>query len=157
MRIVRLHLRDFQRHADVTLELAPGLTVVRGPNEAGKSTVQRALELALFRRVTATGADVEAVRRWGGDGAGPTVELEFEHDGMAGRLSKTFAGAKGQALLTFGEEELTDPAAVDRRLAELTGLPSEKFYRSTASVHHYELDDLDRDEAALRDRLQASM
>ena len=100
---------------------------------------------------------MEALRPWGRDGASPVIELDFEHDGTPGRLVKTFAGAKGQAHLTFGDETIDDPAAVDRRLAELTGLPSEKFFRSTASVHHYELENLDRDEAALRDRLQASM
>ncbi|HMJ81490.1 MAG TPA: AAA family ATPase [Candidatus Dormibacteraeota bacterium] len=157
MRITRLRLRDFQRHEDLDLEFAPGLTVVRGPNEAGKTTVQRAIEMALFRRVTSAGADVEATRRWGADGGSPSVGMDFEHEGIDGHLEKTFAGAKGQAQLRYGGEEVTDPAEVDRRLAELTGLPSEKFYRSTASVHHYELDDLDRDETALRDRLQASM
>jgi energy-coupling factor transporter ATP-binding protein EcfA2 len=48
VRITRLRLRDLKVHRDLDLELAPGLTVVRGPNEAGKTTLQRALELALF-------------------------------------------------------------------------------------------------------------
>ena len=43
MRITSLALRDVRRHRDATFELAPGLTVVRGPNEAGKSTLQRAI------------------------------------------------------------------------------------------------------------------
>ena len=42
-------------------------------------------------------------------------------------------------------------------MAELTGIPTEGFFRSTASVHHFELSDLTRDEGALRDRLQASI
>ena len=42
-------------------------------------------------------------------------------------------------------------------MAELTGIPTEGFFRSTASVHHFELSDLSRDEGALRDRLQASI
>ena len=46
MRITRLRVRDLKVHRDLDLELAPGLTVVRGPNEAGKTTIQRALELA---------------------------------------------------------------------------------------------------------------
>ena len=52
---------------------------------------------------------------------------------------------------------ITDPTLADQALAELTGIPSEAFFRSTASVRHHELADLDRDEAALRDRLQASI
>ncbi len=52
---------------------------------------------------------------------------------------------------------MTDPARVDERLAELTGVPTEAFFRSTASIRHHEVADLDRDEANLRDRLQASI
>ncbi|MDQ3871911.1 MAG: AAA family ATPase, partial [Chloroflexota bacterium] len=157
MRIRELRIRDVQRHARLDLELAPGLTVIRGPNEAGKSTVQRALELALFRRCTAAGREMEAVRRWGAAEGAPAVELEFEDEGVPGRLVKRFAGARGSVELRIGEERITDPAEADHRLAEMTGLPSEKFFRSTASVHHQELDDLERDEATLRDRLEASM
>jgi hypothetical protein len=158
MRISRLLLRDVQRHEDLDLRPAPGLTVIRGPNEAGKSTVQRGLELALFRRCTATGREIDGMRRWGAaDDACPMIDLEFEVDGKAGRLAKRFAGAKGTVRLELDGQVITDPAAADRLLAELTGLPSEKFFRSTASVHHQELDELERDESALRDRLQLSM
>ena len=52
---------------------------------------------------------------------------------------------------------MTDPARADEILADLTGIPSEKFFRSTASVRHHEVNDLARDEGALRDRLQASI
>jgi uncharacterized protein YhaN len=157
MRIRHLRIRDVLRHGQLDLDLAPGLTVVRGPNEAGKSSVQRAIELALFRRCTASGREMEALRRWGAPEAAPVVELEFEDEGIPGRLVKRFAGARGTVELQVANEHLSDPAEADRRLAEMTGLPSEKFFRSTASVHHQELDDLERDEATLRDRLEASM
>jgi uncharacterized protein YhaN len=158
MRILRLRLHDVQRHEDLDLRFAPGLTIVRGPNESGKSTVQRALELALFRRCTATGRDIDGMLRWGApDDACPAVELEFDVDGKRGRLEKRFAGGKGTVRLEYDGQVTTDPAAADRLLAEITGLPSEKFFRSTASVHHQELDDLDRDESTLRDRLQVAM
>ncbi len=45
----------------------------------------------------------------------------------------------------------------DEQLAILSGVPTEGFFRSTASVRHHELAGLQRDEAALRDRLQASI
>ncbi len=163
MRITRLALRDFRRYRDLDVELAPGLTVVRGPNEAGKTTIQRALELALTRKVTSVGADLDALRPWdAGPEARPVVELEFtdedeERAVRAGHLEKAFRGAKGTAMLDVDGEVTTDPARVDERLAEMTGIPTEAFFRSTASVHHHEVADLDRDEATLRDRLQASI
>src|SRR5574340_275138 len=131
MRITRLRIRDLQRPRDLDLELAPGITIVRGPNEAGKTTIQRAIELALFRRATSAGADIESLRGWGGDGAAPSVELEFEdRDGGPGHLTKVFAGAKGQARLEQGGEATDDPAAVDRRLAELTDRKSTRLNSS---------------------------
>jgi uncharacterized protein YhaN len=157
MRIRRIRLRNVKRHADLDLRLSPGVTIVRGPNEAGKSTIQQALELALFRRVTSTAQDMADLRRWGAAAQDPTVELEFDDESGAGRLRKVFAGAKGTVELTVAGSTVTDPGAADLRLAELTGVASEKFFRSTASIRQQELDELDKDEGALRDRLQQSI
>jgi len=162
VRITRLQLRNVRRHADLDLALAPGLTVIRGPNESGKSTIQRALELALTRRVTSGSADMDGMRSWSSnDEERPWVRLEFEQeddDGVRnGSLEKAFRGNKGTVRLEADGETITDPSRADEVLAELTGIPSEAFFRSTASVRHHELDGLARDEAALRDRLQASI
>ena len=156
MRITRLHLQGIRRHRDLDLAPAPGLTVIRGPNESGKSTVQAALEMALFRKVTSTAREMQDVRTWGTTDD-PFVELAFEHEGTTGRLTKRFAGQKGTVELELDGQLITDPGQVDTVVAEMTGLPSEKFLRSTASVRHQELEELDRDEGALRDRLQQSI
>ena len=162
MRITRLQLRNVRRHADLDLALAPGLTVVRGPNESGKSTIQRAIELALTRRVTSGSGDLDGMRSWNaGDEDRPWVRVEFEQEDeegvRTGSLEKAFRGPKGAVRLDLDGESITDPARADEVLAEVTGIPSEAFFRSTASVRHHELDGLQRDEAALRDRLQASI
>jgi exonuclease SbcC len=47
MRIQRVVARAFGPFVDRTLELAPGMTVVAGPNEAGKSSWHAALRLAI--------------------------------------------------------------------------------------------------------------
>ena len=44
----RLHLHPFAGTIDRELRFAPGLNVVLGPNEAGKSSLGRALRQALF-------------------------------------------------------------------------------------------------------------
>ena len=44
MRITRVRVRDFRVHRDLDLELAPGLTVIRGPNQAGTTTLPGARE-----------------------------------------------------------------------------------------------------------------
>ncbi len=162
MRITRLQLNDVRRYRDLDVSFAPGLTVVRGPNEAGKTTIQRALELILTRRATSAAGDLEALRPWDApDGSRPVVTLTFEQDEeegtKTGTVRKSFLGAKGTVLLEYDGQSISDPALADQVLAELTGIPSEAFFRSTASVRHHELADLARDESALRDRLQASI
>jgi DNA repair exonuclease SbcCD ATPase subunit len=162
VRIGRVRLRDVRLYSDREIVLAPGLTVIRGPNEAGKSTIQRALELALTRRVTSANSDLDGLRPWAGrDDDRPEIEIEFvsedEEATRVGRLVKSFKGQKGTVRLELEGEVITDPARADELLAELTGIPSEAFFRSTASVRHHELAEVARDEAALRDRLQASI
>lgn len=163
MRITRLTIRDFRRYREFDVPLAPGLTIIHGPNEAGKTTIQRALELVLTKKVTTNAAELEALRSWDApEDARPVISIEFETDDEEGKtqigsIEKQFRGAKGTVRLDVDGQTITDPTLADQALAELTGIPTEAFFRSTASIRHHELADLDRDEAALRDRLQASI
>ena len=163
MRITSLTLHNFGRHRDAKWSLDPGMTVFRGPNESGKSTVQRALELVLTRPATSSGADLDALRSWGSTpDMAPAVAIDFtwdEEDGSVhqGRLAKVFAGAAGTIRLERDGAGVTDPARAEEALAGLSGVPTEGFLRSTASVRQTELSGLQRDEAALRDRLNATM
>ena len=168
MRILRLQLHGIGRHRDLDIALSPGFTIVRGPNEAGKSTIQRGLELALFRKPTAQGTEIDGLKSWGaGADESPSVRLEFvveeenEDTGaivaLPGVLEKEYRGQRGRVALAFNGQMHTDSAKAEQVIADITGIPSEQFFRSTASIRHEELDDLDRDEGALRDRLQASL
>ncbi|MEP7361361.1 MAG: AAA family ATPase [Chloroflexota bacterium] len=157
MIISRLRLANFRRHRALDIAFGPGLNVVRGANEAGKSTVQRAIEMALYRRPTFSGAELDDTRPWQDPQADPEVDLDFTDEGRTGSIHKNFAGAKGTVTLTLGAETFNDPQTVDQQVAALTGIPSEKFFRATASVHHQELTGLAQDENTLRDRLQQSM
>src|SRR5688500_10049757 len=95
MEITRLRLQNFRRHRDLDIELTPGLNVVRGANESGKSTIQRAIEMGLFRRPTSSSQDLDDSRPWSDAQADPIVEIEFQDDETRGTLRKTFAGQRG--------------------------------------------------------------
>lgn len=163
MRITSLALRNLGRHRDAAFDLASGMTVVRGPNESGKSTIQRALELVLTRPATSTAPDLEALRSWGASPKdAPSIAITFtwedDEGGIhAGALAKVFAGPAGSTRLELDGSPVTDPAEAEERLAALSGVPTEGFLRSTASVRHSELSGLARDESALRDRLTATI
>ncbi len=48
MIILRVHVRRFRKLAGQVLECGPGLNVIRGRNDSGKSTLHEAFSAALF-------------------------------------------------------------------------------------------------------------
>src|SRR5436309_2003204 len=102
-----------RRYRDLDMDFAPGLTVVRGPNEAGKTTIQRALELALTRKVTSTNGDLESHRPWDAQPeTRPVIRLEFttedDEGTRKGVLENAFRGPKGTVRLARDEAALRD-------------------------------------------------
>jgi hypothetical protein len=156
MRITRVRLTDFKTHHDLEIEPAVGLTIIRGPNEAGKSSIQQAIELALFRKADANREDLRRSWAWGSAEA-PTVELDFEADGISGSLRKRFDGARSEAELIVGDQTIRDYTLIGDELSELMGVPTEAFFRATASVGHAELDAVSGEEPAIGDRLQKAI
>ena len=56
-----LELWNFQSHEHTVLELSPGVNIIRGTNDCGKSTIFRAIRLLAYNRPT-RGVDEELVR-----------------------------------------------------------------------------------------------
>jgi len=48
MRLLNLHIRNFRKIEDITVSFPPGLTVIVGENNAGKTAIMDALRLMLF-------------------------------------------------------------------------------------------------------------
>ena len=99
MRLERLEVRDFRGIRAATIEFGPGVTVLHGPNELGKSTLVEAIHAALFLQSTSQ-AGYEHVT-WGGSSPA-CVTLTFEHGAKLWRVSKRF-GKKGSARLECRE------------------------------------------------------
>lgn len=119
MHLTRLHveqLRQF-RQAYFLDDLTPGLNIFSGPNEAGKSTLVRAIRAAFFERHRST--SVEDLRPWGDGAASPTVEIDFNFNGQSCQLTKSFF-TKKRCNLRVGTQALDGVEAEDY-LANLFG------------------------------------
>lgn len=104
----------------ITVPLEPGLNVLHGPNEIGKSTILEAAWDCLTQR-SAVGGKTRA-RMLPRDGGVPEVRVRFSHAGTTFDLSKTFNKGKGSTLLRVegeGTSELKDAEAEERLRAEL--------------------------------------
>lgn len=128
MRFERLHIDGFGIHRDLDLEFGPGLNVLLGPNEAGKSTLHAFVRAMLHgpRRGEPTHPPLA-----GGVHGGSLTLVER---GTTLRLERTFSGKKRLRVL--------DPEGVDlgeSALRTLLGNVDAALYRS---VFAFDLDDL---------------
>jgi len=88
-----LHIRNFRAIDDRVFTFKPGMNIVAGPNETGKSTILEALLAVLFRNADSSARDIGRWRPWG-TMADPYVRIEFIARGETYILEKTFLGAK---------------------------------------------------------------
>jgi len=96
MRLHRLRIASFAAIETVDVEFGPGLNVLYGPNDLGKSTLVSAIRLGLLLPHTSTHCDQYV----GWTGAGdPVVEMTFETEAQRiWRIRKQF-GKTGSSLL----------------------------------------------------------
>jgi DNA repair exonuclease SbcCD ATPase subunit len=110
----KIHLKNFRQHEDLVVDLQPGMTVIRGSNEAGKSTVLEAIAYALFG-VKALRNSLDDVVTWGHDTKSLKVELTFNLDGVVFTLRRSKAGAE----LTYDGGSVTGQTEVTTYVANL--------------------------------------
>jgi len=110
MRLVEIHLDGFGRLVDHTLRFASGFNLIFGPNEAGKSTLQRAM-LSLFYgfwgkgRMTAAKRAVATVFHPWDESAPYSGSLIYALDsGQTFRVHRTFAPKPATSLMTYPDE-----------------------------------------------------
>jgi energy-coupling factor transporter ATP-binding protein EcfA2 len=121
MRLLHCHLRHVRVHGDLTLRFAPGLTVIGGANETGKSTLVEALHRALFLKAAGSSAPAEALRSRNQAGL-PVVQLGFEARGQRWTLMKRFSGSSGSVSLTPDSGPGLSGPAAEETLASLLGV-----------------------------------
>ncbi|MBO0661393.1 AAA family ATPase [Jiella sp. MQZ9-1] len=120
MYLKSLAVREFANLDDASLEgLDPGLNVVVGDNEAGKSTLLKALRAAFFQKFRGRGETVEAFLPYGGEGR-PTVCVAFSLAGTDYRLAKSFWTRPSAELDGPWPKPVTGDA-VEEKLAALLG------------------------------------
>jgi hypothetical protein len=112
-------IQDFRKLSDrlVIEGLEPGLNLICGPNEAGKSTIAEAVRTVFLERykVTGLGALVPNAR----PDATPTVEVGFDIGGVKHRLVKQFV-KRQRCNLRIGTKTF-DADEAEEELAKLIG------------------------------------
>ena len=121
MKLLHCRLSSVRRHRELTLAFDPGLTLITGANETGKSSLVEALHRTLFLRATATGAPVQRMRSLQHPGH-PQVDLQFQARGREWALQKRFSGQSGTTSLKGTGEAPRLGAEAEEHLATLLGV-----------------------------------
>lgn len=110
--------RQFRVGVEVR-DLLPGLNVIAGDNEEGKSTLLQAMRAALFDKYTSSVADTY---RPYGESVSPRVSLVFEIDAVEYRLDKVFSRKKdGEATLVASDGRRWEGPQAEEFVAGLLG------------------------------------
>lgn len=123
MRLHRLHVQSFAAIHEMEIAFGPGLNVLYGPNDLGKSTLADAIRLALL--LPYNSSHCENYIPWAGAGD-PFVDLTFEtEEQRIWRVRKQF-GKRGSALLQESRngqdfEDVERARGVDAKLREILG------------------------------------
>jgi energy-coupling factor transporter ATP-binding protein EcfA2 len=124
MRIIKLHLHPFAGTVNKTYDFQSGLNVVYGHNEAGKSTIVKALLMALLTPTKLTVPEFKSqIANFipiGGDTI--NIDLTFEADGIEYELKKSWGVHNISSLNKVNEAGINDAEKVQAELFELLKL-----------------------------------
>ena len=122
MHIARLAVRRFRKLREgVEIDgFEPGLTVIVGDNEEGKSTLLKALQSAFFDRYNLTGKLIDEMMPFGSS-VRPEIEVDFELTGEIYRLEKGFCHEPSALLKRNGGEQIWQNDSAEETLRELLG------------------------------------
>jgi len=152
MHILRLRLSNFRKFANLEVEFAPGLNVVRGPNEAGKTTLQQAIALALLDRPTGKKAEKEH-KAWGAE---RMYKLEIDcqmTDGREVQVVKDYESTAHEVRSAEGAD--SSRQALEEFAQEALGTQSIKVFESTACVDQDAMWNLEAGRVEISQQLQA--
>ncbi len=138
MKLERCEVKRFRKLKNFKAEFAAGLNVVKGPNEAGKSTLVEALGVGFFETPQSLNHEVQEKTTWGSDKKFE-VSLELADGTGSWKLSKDFE--KGEVKLEkVGSAEKWDAASeIEGVLSSRLGLAKKELFWATAFIRQGEL------------------
>jgi DNA repair exonuclease SbcCD ATPase subunit len=124
MQIKSLVLKDFKKHASLEVRFEPGANLIIGPNYSGKSTILRAIFIALFGNSVDATKSAKLIRRGAQDFK---IELQFGH-------LKVVRTLKESSIERIGEEPYArGHTAVNKAVLDELGLDKDAFMKVFAS------------------------
>ncbi len=154
MRIEKCEINRYGKLKSYSADFGAGINLIKGPNEAGKSTLVDALTDALFENPKTTRKEIKARTSWGSE-QDFEINLEFESEGLTYTLSKDFESGDISLLKHSSGETIEDRKRVDSLVAGSLGLSNKEVFLATACIRQDEMARISDSPEAIKDRLEA--
>jgi DNA repair exonuclease SbcCD ATPase subunit len=159
MYLRRIALEHFGTLGRKVYTFEPGFNLIKGPNEAGKSTLQTAILFGLFGNPQHTTLQrikhVDDYISWGASRPFTIVLDITDEKGKFFRVKKDWASEVSEWTDMSSGEILEGIDAVQRRLDSMLGYGTIKVFQSTACIEQDTIDDLTSGRKKISDSLQS--
>jgi len=156
MIIREIALNRFKKFQSLQLALLPGLNIIKGPNEAGKSTLHSAVIAGLFFNPTHRRSEIKNNISWNSDKM-YEIGLMVKQDGNEFTLSKDFESKSvemsGDGLAT----EIASPKDINQKLFDWLGFSSASVFRSTACIEQDKIAHITKGDKEIGQLLQSTI
>lgn len=151
MKIKKLKIDKYKKFKGLELNFKPGINVIVGKNEAGKSTVVKAIMDSLFLNPATKTKDVKETQSWFESALGK-ISLEFELNHENYSIIKDF---EKSTLELIGDDLKTIRTQTEfsKFLKTKIGVGSKELYRNTAFITQREIAVIE-DKGDLKDAIQ---
>jgi DNA repair exonuclease SbcCD ATPase subunit len=122
MRITKLQLVNYCQHADLTVTFVNGLNGIVGANGSGKSNLMGAVYFALTNDNPNAGKKQENIRAGTPEESHAYVQMEFEHNGATGVVTRYLRTGYKSKLLLSGHPTIDGDTNVTNTLMDMLGV-----------------------------------
>lgn len=153
MFIEKLDLKRFGKLKDFKAQFSKGINLIKGPNEAGKSTLVEALSVVLFEDPNSSRKEIKEKTTWGFS-QGFEMNLDFTAEGTTYQLKKDFETGEFKLSKKSSGEKWEDKKKAEKIICQELGLPSKDVFLATSCVKQDELSKVSASTEAIAQKLE---
>ncbi len=156
MILKKISLNRFKKFQSLELSLLRGLNVIKGPNEAGKSTLHAAVIAGLFFNPSHRRAEIKNNISWNSEKM-YEINLIIEEDMKEYEISKDFENRRIQIAETQSETKIMDSSKMNQKLFDWLGFTSARLFRSTVCIEQDKISQVTKGDKEIGDILKSTI
>jgi len=149
MILQKIKLQRFKKLIQFEADFVPGLNVLQGPNEAGKTTLLLAIYAALFNNPASQAREVRNYQSWNEEEMG-NITLQFRANNLEYLLYKDFSEGRSTLVDKTRGRKWENFREIQDKIGELLGFTTEEIFKNTAFVDQLAVAEISRNDKGKR-------